>query len=146
LWLVSRRTRDGVALTAALLVLGAVTALSLAKGPTWSPTSAPQARWCLPGQTPKFAFGFADLSQHLGSIMGEATECEHGEVGSDNSLQETTTGLAVYDWCTNTPTFVRGQDHWMLVPNGVANWSDRDSPPEPRPTVRKPDLRHPCPP
>jgi hypothetical protein len=78
--------------------------------------------------------------------MGEATECEHGEIASHNTFQRTTTGLAVYDGCTNTPSFVRGQEHWMLTSGGVEFWSGSDRPPGPLPNVLKPDLRHPCPP
>ena len=132
-----------LALSAVLVVLGAVSAWSLATSPVGRLNSPP---WCLPDQTLKFSFGFADLAQHLGSIMGEPTECEHGQIASSTTLQRTTTGLAVYDWCTNTPSFVRGQEHWMLAQGGVVYWSGSDGPPEPQPAVRQPDLRRPCPP
>jgi hypothetical protein len=138
---------DGLLLGAVLVILGAVIAMSLATSTAiWRPDSQPQSLWCLPDQTPRFSFGFADLAQHLGNIMGEPTECEHGEIASNNTFQRTTTGLAVYDWCTNTPSFVRGHDHWMIAPGGVVYWLGSDDPPEPRSTVRNLDLRHPCPP
>jgi hypothetical protein len=103
------------------------------------------APWCLPGQEPGFAFGFAALAQQLGSTMGEPIECEHGEGGSSNTAQATTTGIALYDWCTNTPRFERGQDHWMLTPGGIEHWSGSSDPPDPLPIVRAPDLRNLCP-
>jgi hypothetical protein len=136
---------DGLALGVVLVVLATVTAESLANTALWNPDSSPPAAWCPPTETPNFSLGFADLAQQLGSIMGQPTECEHGETGSNDTFQQTTTGLAVYDWCTNTPSFVRGREHWMLAPGGVVHWSDSDTPPVPRPTVRAPDLRYLCP-
>jgi hypothetical protein len=128
-----------------LVALLGVTAVSIATSPIWQPGAPPEAPWCLPGQTPAFSFGFAELSQQLGS-MGQPTECEHGDGATDETVQETTTGLAVYRWCTNTPTFSRGHEHWMLMPGGAAYWTAQDIPPRPPPIVRMPDLRHPCPP
>jgi hypothetical protein len=137
---------DGLALAVVLVALLGVTAVSIATSPIWQPGAPPEAPWCLPGQTPAFSFGFAELSQQLGSIMGQPTECEHGDGATDDTIQQTTTGLAVYRWCNNTPTFSREQEHWMLMPGGAAYWTGQDIPPRPPPIVRMPDLRHPCPP
>ena len=138
--------RDGLALAVVLVALLGVTAVSIATSPIWQPGALPAARWCLPGQTPVFSFGFAELSQQLGTIMGQPTDCEHHDGPTDDIVQETTTGLALYRWCTNTPTFSRGQEHWMLMPGGAVYWTGPDIPPRPPPIVRTPDLRHPCPP
>jgi len=58
--------------------------------------------------------------------MGVPIECEHGDDSSSNTLQTTTTGIALYFWCTNTPSFTRGQEHWMLTRDGetaqTASW------------------------
>jgi hypothetical protein len=76
--------------------------------------------------------------------MGDPTECEHGDAWTTDTRQETTTGAAVYRWCTNTPTFTRGREHWMLTSNDVEHWTDEGPPPPPQPVVRVPDLRQPC--
>ena|SRR5947207_15425171 len=136
---------DVLALASALIVCAAITVASLATGPQWKPLAAQGAPWCLPDQTPSFAFGFADLAQNIGPAMGQPVECEHGAVSEGDTLQQTTTGLARYQWCTNTSTFTLGPDHWSLLPGGVVRWTDGE--PAPRaPVVRAPDLREPCPP
>ena len=70
-----------------------------------------------------FAFGFAALKQTLGAIMGEPAECERQDAGSGDTLQATTTGLAVYRLGTNTPTFTDGSTHWALTDAGLVSWS-----------------------
>jgi hypothetical protein len=97
------------------------------------------------GDVPTFRFGFSSLAQAIGSTMGVPIECEHGEDASDNTFQATTTGLAVYNWCTNTPSFTRGEEHWMLTPQGVEHWMGDANSPRPLPIARAPDLRHLCP-
>ena len=138
------RRPDALLLGAALTALAVLTVAGLATTPTWRP-GGQAAPWCLPGQTPAFVFGFAALAQQLGSVMGNATECEHGTIGSNDTFQKTTTGVAEYDWCSNTPTFTRGQDHWALTPAGLLHWSAVDAAMPPQPTVRDSDLRRPCP-
>lgn len=136
---------DVLALGSALLVCAAITVASLATGTHWKPLSAPAAPWCLPNQSPAFAFGFADLSHSLGDVMGQPVECEHGVLSEGDTLQQTTTGVALYQWCTNTSTFTRGPEHWTLLAAGMVHWTDGEPPPE-APVVRAPDLREPCPP
>ncbi len=62
------------------------------------------APFCQPGESPEFRSGFASLKTQLGPLMGDATECEHIDVATGDSLQTTTTGLAYYRQATNTPT------------------------------------------
>lgn len=78
--------------------------------------------------------------------MGQPVECEHGDAATGNDLQRTSTGLAVYTWCTNTSSFISkdGENQWALLPGGLTHWTSGDAPPDP-PIVRDPDLRHPCP-
>jgi ABC-type Fe3+-hydroxamate transport system substrate-binding protein len=43
--------------------------------------------YCAPGQMPAFSFGFAIVSETLGTSMGEPTECAHAEVASGDTYQ-----------------------------------------------------------
>jgi hypothetical protein len=138
------RARDSLALTVLLLALLGVTGASLAAGPIWQPDAPTRAPFCQPGEIPRFEFGFAELARHLGNLMGEPTECEHGDDWSSDTLQQTTTGTAVYRWCTNTPTFARGSERWMLTAMGLERWTDEGPSPAPQVVVRAPDLRRPC--
>jgi len=134
---------DVLALGSALLVCAAITLASLVGGAHANPLGPPTAPWCLPDQSPAFAFGFADLANNLGGVMGQAVECEHGAFSEGDTLQQTTTGTARYHWCTNTSTFTRGSEHWTLLATGVVHWTDGEPAPE-APVVRARDLRVPC--
>jgi hypothetical protein len=144
-WALTRTptARDGLVLGLVLAGLVGVSLVSVATSSIWKPNT-PSTGWCLVGQTPSFQFGFAELRQAIGDPMGQPTECEHGDPVSDNTRQQTSTGVAVYYWCTNTPTFSREQDHWRLAPSGLEHWTDQGVAPQPLPIVRPPDLRHPC--
>jgi hypothetical protein len=134
---------DNLALGLALAALLGIVTLNLIGSPVLKP-AAPHVPWCAPGQLPAFQFGFAELSRTLGSLMGEPTECEHGVEFTSDTRQATSTGIAEYDWCTNTPSFTSGQEHWRLTQLGVEHWQDEGEPPRPLPIVRAPDLRRPC--
>jgi hypothetical protein len=136
--------RDSLTLGVLLIALLGVTAISLGVGPIWQPGAPSHAPWCPTGQRPTFLFGFADLAQQLGGLMGEPTECEHGDAWTSDTRQKTTTGLAVYRWCTNNPTFTREHAHWMLTQTGLVYWTDEGRPPPPQPVLRMPDIRQPC--
>jgi hypothetical protein len=88
------------------------------------------AGFCAPGQSPKFAFGFAALSGQLGATMGDATECEHSNASNGDTLQATTTGLAFYRKATNTPTFTDGFNHWGLTADGLVAWTGQSVDPQ----------------
>jgi hypothetical protein len=135
---------DTVGIASVLVALLAITAADLTAGQFWEHAALPRAPWCHVGEVPTFQFGFDALAQAIGNVMGTPTECEHGEDSSDNTFQATTTGVATYDWCTNTPRFTRGNAHWMLTPEGVMHWTENADPPGPLPVVRAPDLRHLC--
>jgi hypothetical protein len=142
---------DALVLGGALLACTALTVAGLVSSPpnlsldVNKQLSSPAAPWCVPGQAPTFSFGFAELAGELGPIMGQAVECEHGAPSSSDTLQQTTTGVALYQWCLNTSTFTRGQDRWSLLPGGIVHWTDGEPPPAVA-VVRAPDLRSPCPP
>jgi hypothetical protein len=135
--------RDSAVLLVGVLLLALVSAVGVALSPIWRP-DRPAAPWCRPNQAPAFSFGFESLSQQLGPTMGQATECEHGTSGSNDTFQRTTTGMAVYDWCTNTPIFQRGDERWALLPTGMVHWSGAANGPT-QPVLREPNLREPCP-
>jgi hypothetical protein len=75
--------------------------------------------YCAPGQTPAFSFGFQVLSQELGIQMGDPTECAHAEVGTGDTYQQTTKGLAIYRRADNTPMFVSEASRWRLSVDGL---------------------------
>jgi hypothetical protein len=137
-------TLDRLGLVLASAVLLALVAARIEASPIWQSNAPPHAPWCPTGVTPAFQFGFAELARHLGRVMGEPTECEHGDDWTGDTRQQTTTGMAVYHWCTNTPTFTRGREVWMLVPGGVQYWAGEGDRPAAQPLVRVPDFRRPC--
>lgn len=86
-----------------------------------SPPAA-TAAYCAPGQAPAFQLGFAALQQQLGDVMGTPLECEHGAPGGD-TVQQTSTGLAIWRRSTNLAMFTDGWRHWALTPRGVVTWT-----------------------
>jgi hypothetical protein len=139
-----RRTWDGLVLGGLLLVLLVGTATTLVVSQSWRPDAVGRPPWCLVGQVPSFQFGFAELAGALDGTMGEPLECEHGDEWTGDTRQLTTTGVAIYRWCTNTPTFSRADEHWMLTVDGLQHWIGGAGPPLPPPVMRLPDLRQPC--
>ncbi|MBV9169510.1 MAG: cobalamin-binding protein [Chloroflexi bacterium] len=87
-------------------------------GPRLAPING-QLPYCAPGQAPAFSFGFQVLADSLGTEMGEPTECAHAEVGSGDTYQQTTKGLAIYRHSDNTPSFVSAAGRWTLTQDGV---------------------------
>jgi len=68
---------------------------------------------------PAFSFGFAVLSETLGTSMGEPTECAHAEVASGDTYQQTTKGMAIYRRAENAPAFVSVMRRWTLTAEGL---------------------------
>jgi hypothetical protein len=58
--------------------------------------------------------------------MGEPVECEHANSDNGDTLQQTSTGLAIYRQSTNAPEFTDGWNHWTLNPQGLVAWSGTD--------------------
>jgi len=94
-----------------------------------SATGAPAAAFCSPGESPAFSMGVADLKQVVGDAMGSPVECEHLAADSGDSIQETTTGLAVFNRATNTATFTDGWRHWALTQAGLVTWEGTQADP-----------------
>src|SRR5438132_1016457 len=87
-------------------------------GPHLSPIDGVRP-YCAPGQMPAFSFGFAVLSETLGTSMGEPTECAHADVPSGDTYQQTTKGVAIYRRADNAPAFVSGMSRWTLTAEGL---------------------------
>jgi hypothetical protein len=139
-----QRRRLQVGLVLACLALLGITLTGLPRQQAVPVPGVQRAPWCKPDQTPSFQFGFAALAGATG-VMGTPTECEHGaEQSNGDTTQKTTTGVALYSWCTNTPSFTRGDEHWMLTSDGLEHWFGGPESPRTPPVVRGPDLRHLC--
>jgi hypothetical protein len=85
-------------------------------------TQAASGDGCLDDR-PTFEFGFAELKQHLGSVMGDPVECEHPIHANGDTYQRTTTGYAYYRTGANIPSFTDGWDHWALTNAGLVYWT-----------------------
>jgi hypothetical protein len=81
------------------------------------------APFCGAGEAPAFLGGLSALANQVGSEMGQPLECEHQLTNSEDSVQTTSTGLAVYRHLTNTPTFTTGYEHWALTSTGLVSWT-----------------------
>ncbi len=51
--------------------------------------------FCAAGEQPEFRFGFAELKQQMGALIGEPIECEHYDE-QGNAYQKTTRGELYY--------------------------------------------------
>src|SRR5919199_1838493 len=98
--------------------------------------AAQVAPHCLDDQAPQFVLGFAALKAQIGPAMGDAVECEYPDpLGTGDTEQHTTTGLAFFRKSTNTPTFTDGYTHWALTSRGVVTWTGSAiDPPPPQKT------------
>jgi hypothetical protein len=81
-------------------------------------------------ECPAFTGVFAHLQQALGRTLGEPLECPHVDPATGDTLQRTSTGLAIYRERTRTPTFTDGFRRWAVGPSGVITWEgDEVDPP-----------------
>jgi hypothetical protein len=93
---------------------------------------SPAAPYCAAGQPLAFANGMADLKGQLGDTMGDPLECEHAAETFGDTVQQTSTGLAVYTRITNTVMFTDGWRHWALSDTGdMVSWEGTQSTPPP---------------
>jgi hypothetical protein len=99
--------------------------------PAATSTRAPLlAPFCPPGQPARFVLGFARLKDLLGASMGEPLECEHTNPDNGDTLQQTTTGLAVFSALNGALEFTDGWQHWALIDDDLVAW-DGDRQPAP---------------
>lgn len=114
--------------TAALMAVAEPTPTAVPKP---APTVAPTAPFCAAGRAPEFVLGFADLKAAVGAPMGEPIECEHTNPENGDTLQQTTTGLAIYSREQGLVMFTDGWKRWALGPSGVIHWEgESEVPPE----------------
>jgi hypothetical protein len=74
---------------------------------------------CSPAQRNRCRLiGVRDPAGHGGWV--DPLECEHVDVESGASIQQTTTGLAAFQG--NRLTFTDGWQHWALEPDGLVAW------------------------
>jgi len=91
-----------------------------------TPTPLTQlAPFCGPGQPASFVLGFARLKERLGEDMGAPVECEHVNPQNGDTLQQTTTGLAVFSRDGGLQ-FTDGWRHWALEGQQLARWEGDD--------------------
>jgi hypothetical protein len=121
-------------------LLALATMLLLAPGAA----AAQTAPHCAPGQTPRFQLGFAALAAELGEVMGQPLECEHVDPASGDTVQKTSSGLAVYRAAKNMPTFTldNGSSHWALTAKGLVHWLGESAEPPQSPVQELPKDRN----
>jgi len=137
----SRAHRFALVMFVALAVRIAWPGSTLAQG-----GSAP---YCQGGANAAFQFGFLQLRQELGDVMGEAVECDHVDPVSGDRIQHTTTGLAFQRQRGGAMIFTNGGTHWTVAPGPrVVTWQgDAADPPAellvPPPRIAEDVLYHP---
>ncbi len=104
----------------------AATVVVVAK-PTSIPYTIPSSPYCPAGQVPQWDRAFVPLKQAVGDAMGEPVECEHANPDNGDELQQTTTGLAVFDQQRGEAVFTDGWRHWALSPQGPVYWEGTGS-------------------
>jgi hypothetical protein len=77
---------------------------------------------------PRFALGFAELKRQVGAPMGDPVECEHTNPDNGDSLQRTSTGLAVFRKRDGQVSFTDGWRHWAITPRGLVTWEGEAEP------------------
>jgi hypothetical protein len=85
--------------------------------------AADSAPFCDADQTPDWLPALVPLRDQLGDSMGDPVECPHPAGNSDDTLQQTTTGLAILRATTGAPTFTDGTTRWALIASEVVSWT-----------------------
>jgi hypothetical protein len=117
-------------------LLGAFLALLLSVTAPASAAFAQPAPGCGAGESPTYIFGFANLHDKLGAVMGAPTTCEYADPnGTGDTEQNSVNGLAFWRKSTNTPTFTDGSNHWALTDHGDVMWTGSSIDPPSNATV-----------
>jgi hypothetical protein len=81
---------------------------------------------------PSFLLGFAVLKSQLGDIMGDPIEDEHGDDGTCDTQQLTTTGVAYFRCATGFVSFSAAPDglqHWAWLGDRLVGWGGESADP-----------------
>ena len=74
---------------------------------------------------------FSALKDTIRETMGQALECPHVDPSTGDTLQRTSTGLAIYRNQSRTATFTDGYRRWAIESRGLTTWEgDALDPPE----------------
>jgi hypothetical protein len=76
---------------------------------------------CPDPANPELAPALSSLRQAIGPAMGSPAECPRVDAHG-NTLQVTTTGLAIYR-PDGASIFASGEQHWSLTVNGLQTWT-----------------------
>jgi len=87
-------------------------------GATPGPAETPN---CTPGQILPSQL-FSGLRDAIGETFGQPLECPHVDPSTGDTLQRTSTGLAIYRARSHTPTFTDGYHRWAKDARGVITW------------------------
>jgi hypothetical protein len=101
---------------------------------------ADAAPFCADDQTVEWLPALAPLAEQLGEAMGDPVECAHPAGDSDDTLQQSTTGLAILRATSGAPTFTDGVTRWALTTSGIVSWAgdSLDPPRREVPCARQP--------
>jgi len=83
---------------------------------------AQSAPFCAEAQSVDWLDEFAPLSEQLGDVMGEPVECPHPTSDGGDTVQQTSTGLAVLRMPSGLPSFTDGTTRWALTDQGLVSW------------------------
>jgi hypothetical protein len=107
-----------------VFVTGASFALLLTSTAASATALADPAPFCADDEAPPaWLEAFGPLSDQLGDVMGQPTECAQPAAESGDTLQLTTTGLAILRQPLGIPTFTDGTTHWALTDRGLVDWT-----------------------
>jgi hypothetical protein len=69
-----------------------------------------------------FSSVFAALDDSIHDTMGQPLECPHTDPNTGDTLQATSTGLAIFRHESQTATFTDGYRRWAVGTRGVVRW------------------------
>jgi hypothetical protein len=109
---------------AGLVSLVSSVALLMVSSATFTITTMAQsAPFCAEAQSVDWLDAFAPLSEQLGDAMGEPVECPHPTSDSGDTVQQTSTGLAILRMPSGLPSFTDGTTRWALTADqGLVSW------------------------
>jgi uncharacterized protein with LGFP repeats len=92
------------------------------------------APFCAEEQSVDWLDAFAPLSAQLGEAMGDPIECPHPATDGGDTVQQTSTGLAILRTPSGLPSFTNGTTHFALTDLGLVTWTGASLDP-PRPAL-----------